>query len=145
MEKRFNMQEVQPQAFKAMYALVGYLETTSLTPIHKELIKIRASQINGCAYCLNMHTRDALRIGETTQRIFLLDAWKEVNGLYTEEEKAILAVTEEVTLIPQGLSDDTYQRAEQLLGKESLAQVIMAVVVINAWNRISISTRKELD
>lgn len=138
------MQEVQPQAFKAMLALVAYLETTALTPIHKELIKIRASQINGCAYCLNMHTRDALKHGETAQRIFVLDAWREA-GLFTEEEKAILAVTEEVTLIQKGLSDETYQKAEQLLGKEYLAQVIMAVVTINAWNRIAISTHKALD
>lgn len=138
------MQEVQPQAFKAMMALVGYLETTALTPIHKELIKIRASQINGCAYCLNMHTRDALKHGETAQRIFVLNAWRETD-LYTEEEKAILTVTEEVTLIQKGLSDETYHKAEQLLGREYLAQVIMAVVTINAWNRIAISTRKALD
>lgn len=138
------MQEVQPQAFKAMFALEAYLAGTTLNTIHKELIKIRASQINGCAYCLNMHTRDALKHGETAQRIFVLDAWREA-GLFTEEEKVVLAVTEEVTLIKKGLSDDTYQKAEQMLGKEYLAQVIMAVVTINAWNRIAISTHKALD
>ncbi|MBL7712426.1 MAG: carboxymuconolactone decarboxylase family protein [Chitinophagaceae bacterium] len=144
MKERFNMQEVQPQAFKAMFALEAYLAGTTLNTIHKELIKIRASQINGCAYCLNMHTRDALKHGETAQRIFVLDAWREA-GLFTEEEKAVLAVTEEVTLIQKGLSDDTYHKAEQMLGKEYLAQVIMAVVTINAWNRIAISTHKALD
>ena len=145
MEQRFDIQEVQPQAYKAMFALETYLAGTALNTTHKELIKIRASQINGCAYCINMHTRDALKRGETTQRIFLLDAWREA-GLFTEEEKIILAVTEEVTLIHKGgVSEESFRKAEQLLGKEYLAQVIMAAVTINAWNRIAISTLKALD
>ncbi|WP_313533349.1 carboxymuconolactone decarboxylase family protein [Sphingobacterium athyrii] len=106
------------------------------------MIKIRASQINGCAFCINMHTSDALKQGETAQRIFLLNAWKET-GLFTEEEKTILAITEEVTLISQnGLSEETYRQAEQLFNENQLAQIIVAVVTINAWNRIVISTRK---
>jgi alkylhydroperoxidase family enzyme len=89
-----------------------------------------------------MHTTDALKQGETAQRIFLLNAWKET-GLFTEEEKIILAITEEVTLISQnGLSDETYRKAEQLFDGNQIAQIIMAVVTINAWNRIVISTKK---
>ena len=141
MEKRVNINETQPQAYKAMYALEGYLATTSLSKVHKELIKIRASQINGCAFCIDMHTKDALKNGETTQRIFLLNAWLESN-LFTEEEKVVLAITEEVTLINnQGLSDVTYQNAEQLFDESYIAQIIVAVATINAWNRIAISTK----
>jgi AhpD family alkylhydroperoxidase len=116
------------------------LKTTALDPTHKELIKIRASQINGCAYCLDMHTKDAVKSGETTQRIFLLNAWKETH-LFTREEKIILALTEAITLIhQQGVPDSLYREAESVLGASYLAQVIMAVVTINAWNRIAIST-----
>jgi AhpD family alkylhydroperoxidase len=140
MNNRVNISETEPQAYKAMYALEGYLRSTSLNKTHRELIKIRASQINGCAFCLNMHTRDALKQGETTQRLFLLNAWKE-SGLFTEEEKVILALTEEITLIHQnGVSPETYQKAAQLLNKNYMAQVIMAIVTINAWNRIAIAT-----
>ena len=143
MEQRVNIQAAQPQAFKAMLGLESYLQTTQLSKIQKELIKIRASQINGCAFCIDMHTRDARKLGETEQRIYLLNAWRETD-LFTEEEKTLLALTEEVTLInANGVTDKTYQRAEQLFGKEYVAQIIMAIVTINAWNRIAISTKME--
>ena len=143
MEKRININEVEPQAYKAMYALEGYMATSQLSKTHKELIKIRASQINGCAFCIDMHTKDALKYGETNQRIFLLNAWRETD-LFTEEEKVILAITEEITLIHNcGLSDETYQKAEQFFDKNTIAQIIMAVVTINAWNRIAVSTQLE--
>jgi len=143
MNTRVNINETEPQAFKAMYALEGYLATTQLSKIQKELIKIRASQINGCAFCIDMHTKDALKYGETTQRIFLLNAWRETQ-LFSEEEKAILAITEEITLITnKGLSDVTYAKAEQFFDQNQIAQIIMAVVTINAWNRIAISTNLE--
>jgi AhpD family alkylhydroperoxidase len=140
---RVNINETEPQAFKAMYALEGYLTTIQLSKIQKELIKIRASQINGCAFCIDMHTKDALKYGETTQRIFLLNAWNETQ-LFSEEEKVILAITEEITLITnKGLSGETYAKAEQFFDKNQIAQIIMAVVTINAWNRIAISTHLE--
>ena len=143
MANRINIKETEPKAYKAMYGLEGYLATTQLHKTHKELVKIRASQINGCAFCIDMHTKDALQHGETAQRIFLLNAWQETE-LFTEEEKAILAITEEVTLIhSRGLSEETYKKAEQLFDKPSIAQIIMAVVTINAWNRIAISTKME--
>jgi AhpD family alkylhydroperoxidase len=143
MEKRVNINATEPQAYKAMYALEGYLANSQLTKTHKELIKIRASQINGCAFCIDMHTKDALKNGETNQRIFLLDAWRETS-LFTEEEKVLLAITEEVTLIQHGgLSAETYKKAEQIFDNNYIAQIIMAVVTINAWNRIAISTHLE--
>lgn len=143
MDKRVNIHETEPKAYKAMYALEGYLATTQLSKTHKELIKIRASQINGCAYCIDMHTKDALKNGETNQRIFLLDAWRETS-LFTEEEKVVLAITEEVTLIHnEGLSEKTYQKAETVFDKNYIAQTIIAVATINAWNRIAISTQME--
>ena len=143
MEKRININEIEPQAIKAIYALEGYLATTQLSTTHKELIKIRASQINGCAFCIDMHTKDALKYGETNQRIFLLNAWRETN-LFTEEEKVILAITEEITLIHnRGLSTETYQKAEQFFDKNTIVQLIMAVVTINVWNRIAVSTQLE--
>ncbi len=142
MEKRIDIQQLEPDAFKAMFALENYLQNSRLSKTHFDLIKIRASQINGCAFCINMHASDALKQGETAQRIFLLNAWKDT-GLFTEEEKTILAMTEEVTLISQnGLSEQTYRLAEQFFDENQIAQIIMAVVTINAWNRIVISTRK---
>ena len=141
--ERVNINETEPKAYKAMYALEGYLAATQLSKTQKDLIKIRASQINGCAFCIDLHTKDALKNGETVQRIFLLNAWRETD-LFTEEEKAILAITEEITLINNGgLSDETYQKAAQFFDENYIAQIIMAVVTINAWNRIAISTKME--
>lgn len=141
MEKRLNIQEVQPEAYKAMLALEKYLATTQLQKNYKELIKIRASQINGCAFCIDMHTKDALKGGETAQRIFLLSAWREAPNMFTEEEKLVLTMTEEVTLIHQhGLSEETYSKAHELFGTEYTAQLLMMIITINAWNRIAIST-----
>ncbi len=123
-----------------MYALEGYFKTTPLTSTHKDLIKIRASQINGCAYCIDLHTKDALKNGETAQRIFMLNAWRETD-FFTEEEQVVLAMSEEVTLIhKQGLTEETYKKAEQVFDQHYIAQIIMAIATINAWNRIAIST-----
>lgn len=144
MSTRVNIQQVEPAAFKAMYALEGYLQTTQVSKTHKDLIKIKASMINGCAYCINMHTKEAKKNGETEQRIYLLSAWRETS-LYTEEERAILALTEEITLIQNHVSDETYKKAEQLFGAAHLAQIIMVIVTINAWNRIAIASELPLD
>ncbi|HKK43944.1 MAG TPA: carboxymuconolactone decarboxylase family protein [Balneolaceae bacterium] len=139
MSDRINLRKLAPDAYKIMYNFEQYLAQSSLTDRHKELIKIRASQINGCAYCLDMHTKDARNAGESEQRLYLLSAWRETS-LFTNEEKAILALTEEMTKIQNGVSEATYNRALQLLGKEYLAEVMMAVIIINAWNRIGVST-----
>jgi len=145
MEKRINISKVEPQAFKAMLGLESYLAKAEISGTLKELIKIRASQINGCAYCLDMHTRDALKNGETNERIFILSAWKEALEFFTEEEQAALAMTEEVTLIQQfGLSEETYQKASKVFNENQIAQIIMAIVTINAWNRIAVSTHLKI-
>lgn len=144
MKQRIDIQELEPNGYEAMLSLENYLQNSQLSKTHLELIKIRASQINGCAFCINMHTSDALKQGETAQRIFLLNAWHEAE-LFTEEEKTVLAITEEVTLITvNGLSDKTYQQAKLFFTENYIAQIIMAVVTINAWNRIAISTRKAI-
>lgn len=140
MQKRVNINSAEPAALKAMMGLETYLSNISISKTLKELIKIRASQINGCAYCIDMHTKDALKNGETNQRIFLLNAWKETNGIFTDEERAVLAITEEVTLIQQkGLTDETYEKALQFFNENQIAEIIMAVITINAWNRIALS------
>ncbi|PWS32375.1 carboxymuconolactone decarboxylase family protein [Pedobacter paludis] len=140
MKNRIDIQKVEPAAYQAMYALEKYLAGGLLNPVHKELIKLRASQINGCAFCINMHTIDARKMGETEQRLYLLSAWRETT-LFTEEEQAILALTEEVTLIANHVFDATYQRVSKLFDEHYVAQIIMAIVTINAWNRIAISSK----
>ena len=140
MENRINIQKVEPAAYQAMFGLEKYLSTSKVDPILLELIKMRASQINGCAFCLNMHSTDARKIGETEQRLYLLSAWRETN-LFTEKEQAIIALTEEVTLIANHVSDATYQKAAGFFNENELAQIIMAIVTINAWNRIAITSK----
>lgn len=141
MSTRFNMAEINAAAYQAGIGMEKALQNSFLTPVQKELIKIRASQINGCAFCLDMHTKDALKYGETPQRIFLLNAWKDARELYSEEEQVILAIAEEVTLISEkGLSEETYRKAKQVFGETQIADIIMATVTINMWNRIAIST-----
>jgi AhpD family alkylhydroperoxidase len=139
METRININEIDPTAYKAMYALEEYIQKSGLYKKLYELIKIRASQINGCAYCLDMHTKDARKLGETEQRIYVLPAWRETN-FFNEEEQAVLALTEEVTNIQAHVSTATYQKAIKILGEQRTVEVIMAAVTINAWNRIAITT-----
>ena len=140
MNPRLNLEKLEPEAFKAMYGLVKYMGTTKLSHTQLTLMEIRASQLNGCAFCLDMHTRDARQHGETEQRLYLLNAWRETT-LFTPEEQALLALTEEVTFISRGgVSDATYQQAVTALGEPLVAQAIMMIVTINAWNRIAIAT-----
>nr|WP_315248855.1 carboxymuconolactone decarboxylase family protein [uncultured Flavobacterium sp.] len=139
MKPRIVIPTVAPEAYQALMNLESYISKTSLTPTHKELIKIRASQINGCAFCINMHTADARKYGETEQRIYLISAWREAD-IYTEEEKAILALTEEVTLISNHVSEATYQNAARLFDEKYLAEIILAIITINSWNRFAITT-----
>ncbi|MBN7811079.1 carboxymuconolactone decarboxylase family protein [Algoriphagus sp. H41] len=144
METRLQIDQVEPKGYQSLFPIEKYLQQSQLTHTHKELIKIRASQINKCAFCIDMHTKDALAQGESLQRILLLNAWEETE-LFTPEEKILLKVTEEVTLIAEsGLSSETYTQAVQVLGENYLAQAIMAIIAINAWNRLSVSTLKPI-
>ncbi len=144
MENRIQIDLVEPEAFKAMYALEEYIQQSSLNKSQKELIKIRASQLNDCTFCIDMHTKDAIKNGETQQRLFLLSAWRETN-LFTEEEKILMQITEEITLIHKnGLSNETYKKAITFFNENQLSQIIMTIVTINAWNRIAKSTQKPI-
>ncbi|WP_298794717.1 carboxymuconolactone decarboxylase family protein [uncultured Allomuricauda sp.] len=144
MDKRIQIDVTEPISFNAMYAFGSIIMQSELSNTHKELINIRASQLNGCAFCLDMHTKDAMKNGETKERVFLLDAWKETT-IFSEEEKIILQITEEITMIQdQGLSAKTYKKAIERFDEKYLALIIMAVVNINAWNRIAISTHKPI-
>lgn len=141
MSTRLNIAKTDAAAYKAMLGLVSYLQNISLSHTWQELIKIRASQINGCAHCLDLHTKDAAKLGETPQRIYLLNAWREALELYSNEEQVILEITEEITLIHQkGLSEEVYNKAKQIFTEAQIAEIIMTVVIINSYNRIGIST-----
>jgi AhpD family alkylhydroperoxidase len=113
----------------------------SLDPLLFELVRVHASHINGCAYCIDMHSKDALAKGETVQRLVSLPAWRET-GYYTDAERAALALTEAITRISEdGVPDEVYHAAAEHFSDEDLAQLIAVIVVINAWNRISITSR----
>ncbi|STZ47744.1 Argininosuccinate synthase [Myroides odoratimimus] len=145
MKKRIDLSNVVSSGYKRIIALDSFVQNSDLDKTHLELIKVRASQINGCAYCLNLHTRDAMNQGETAQRIFLLNAWRETE-LFTEEERTILAMTEEITLISErGLTEETYEMATKLFNEEYIGFIIMAIITINAWNRVAVSTHKPID
>ncbi|HNF30041.1 MAG TPA: carboxymuconolactone decarboxylase family protein [Chitinophagaceae bacterium] len=139
--KRITINKATPKAFDAMLVLEEFGKTCSIHPILKELIKIRASILNGCAYCLDMHTEDAISLGENARRINAVSVWHE-SHLFNEEERTVLRITDEVTKIAdKGLTDSTYQKAIELFGESATAEIIMLIVTINAWNRIAVSTR----
>lgn len=140
METRINIEKTEPAGYRAILGLEKFIESTPLTKKHKDLIKIRASQINGCAFCIDMHTKEARKAGETEQRIYALNAWRDT-PFFTEEERAILALTEEVTSISNHVKDETYEQAAKVLDESYLAQVILAIITINVWNRIGITTK----
>ncbi|EHA1081990.1 TPA: carboxymuconolactone decarboxylase family protein [Photobacterium damselae] len=141
MQHRFDLSALEPKAYKPMLGLEGYLDQTDLEPKLKELIKIRSSIINGCAFCIQMHTDKAKSLGETDHRLFAVAAWKE-SPLFTDEERAVLALTDEVTEIAKGgVSEEVYQACIKLMGEHKTAQCLMQIVTINAWNRIALTTR----
>jgi AhpD family alkylhydroperoxidase len=141
MKPRLNPYQASPEAMKAVAALEAYVKGSGLEPSLIELIKTRASQINGCAYCLHMHTRDARAKGESEERLYLLDAWRE-SPLYTDRERAALAWTEAVTLVSQThVPDEVYEAARRYFSEEELVKLTIAVATINTWNRILISFR----
>jgi AhpD family alkylhydroperoxidase len=140
MQERMSLGKVVPAAYDAMLGLENYVNSTGLDRSLLELIKIRASQLNGCAFCLDMHTKDARKNGETEQRIYALNAWRET-PFYTAEERAVLAFTEAVTLISANhVPDSVYEEMEKYYNDEKIAQILMAIITINAWNRIGITT-----
>lgn len=146
---RISLKSAQPGVAKQMVALSGAAEQAAtaagLDQQLLELVKIRASQINGCAYCLAMHTRDARKLGETDQRLDVLAAWREA-ALYTEQERAALELTETITALSahRDVPDDIYAAATAVFDEAQYAAVVWCVIVINAWNRVAVSGRADL-
>ncbi|ACZ87999.1 carboxymuconolactone decarboxylase family protein [Streptosporangium roseum] len=137
---RMNLSLVAPKVFKAVLALDA-VARQGLDPVLVELVQIRASQVNRCAYCIDYHTGDARRAGESEARIYQLSAWHE-SSLYTAKERAALALTEAMTLLPQGITDAVYDEAARHFDDKELAQLIALIFTVNAWNRMNVTTRK---
>lgn len=140
MQARLEL-SANPAAYRAMMQLSHYVQGCGLEPTLLELIKIRASQINGCAFCIDMHTKDARLQGETEQRIYALNGWRET-PFFTPEERAVLAFTEAVTLISTNhVSDAVYQEVSQYFSDQQIADLLLTIATINSWNRIAIASR----
>ena len=138
MEPRLNPYKASPKGYQAMAAFQAFVDSCGLEKLMMELVKMRASQINGCAYCLDMHSKDARALGETEQRLYLLNAWRE-SPFYSERERAALEWTEAITLISGShISDEIYERVTKQFNPEELANLTLAIVAINGWNRLSI-------
>jgi AhpD family alkylhydroperoxidase len=141
MSPRLNPQKVSPAAYQAMYGLEMFVRKSNLEHSLIELVKMRASQINGCAYCIDMHSKDARAAGETEQRLYALNAWRET-PFFTDRERAALAWTEAVTMVSRDqVPDPVYEEARQQFSDEELVVLTMAVVAINGWNRLAIAFR----
>ncbi len=141
MKPRLNAYQVAPDTIKALGALEAQVQGSGLEQSLIELVKTRASQINGCAFCINMHTQDARKHGETEQRLYLLNAWRE-SPVYTDRERAALAWTEAVTLVSEThVPDDVYEEVRKQFSDVETVNLTMLVATINAWNRIAISFR----
>lgn len=141
MEARLNYAKAAPKGYRAILPLDNYVEQCGLEPLLLELVKMRASQLNGCAYCLDMHSKDARAQGESEQRLYGLSAWREA-PYYTERERAALWWTEEVTLVHQNhVSDAVYNEVRQYFSEEEVVNLTLAVVIINTWNRLAITFR----
>jgi AhpD family alkylhydroperoxidase len=141
MEPRLNYQTASPEAIKGMYELEHYVHSSGLDPKLLHLIKTRASQMNGCAFCLDMHTKDARAVGESEQRLYALNAWRET-PFFTDQERAALAWTEALTNIQQGHApDDVYQELSRHFSEKDIIALTLAITTINAWNRIAIGFR----
>ena len=141
MQPRMNPYQAAPEAMKAMAALESYVQKCGLEASLIELVKTRASQTNGCAFCIHMHTHDARGRGETEERLYLLDAWHE-SPLYSERERAALAWTEALTLISETHAPDAvYDEVRRQFAEDELVKLTLLVATINAWNRIAISFR----
>jgi AhpD family alkylhydroperoxidase len=142
MDERMNFSKVSPAGFRAVYGVENYVQgVLDHTLLH--LIKVRASMLNGCAYCLNMHTTDALKEGETSQRLFGLAAWHD-SSFYDERERAALALTDSVTILERGgVPDDVWNAALEEFGEEGTANVVLAIGIINLWTRLNVATRRQ--
>jgi AhpD family alkylhydroperoxidase len=145
MTQRLDIHAVDPQAHKAVYALERYVRESGLDPRLYELVKIRASQLNGCAFCLDMHTRDARKLGEAQRRLDVLSAWREAPELFTDAERAALAFTEAVTRIGDaGVPDQVWNDVAAQFDEPGTVHLLMAIAAINVWNRLAVATHQRL-
>lgn len=142
---RLTIPEVDPQAYTPLYALEKHLRAGSLGENLLALVKMRASQLNGCAYCLNMHPREARKAEVSQQKLDVLAGWHEAPDLYTDRERAALRLTEQVTLIAGGVSEEVWEAAAAVFSEQERAELLMAIAAINTWNRLAIATRQQLD
>jgi AhpD family alkylhydroperoxidase len=141
MQQRIDLTKVSPAAYQALTALQSYVEQSGLDAKLFELIKIRASQINGCAFCLAMHTRDARKLGETEDRMHLLNAWREA-PVYSARERAALGWIEAITLVTQGhVPDEAFEAVRKQFSEKEIVDLTVAALAINNWNRIAIAFR----
>jgi len=143
MKPRLDIGAVSPAAYRSMLGLEKFIHESGIEPKLVHLLKMRASQINGCAYCLDMHSKDARAEGETEQRLYGLDAWREA-PYYSDRERAALEWTEALTQITDGhVSDDVYERAKRQFSEKELVGLALIAVAINGWNRLAIAFRSE--
>ena len=143
--QRLSVSDVDPEAYKGMLAIEKYVHAGDLEPKTLHLLKIRASQINGCAYCLDIHTTESRKDGEDQRRLDVLSAWREASSWFTEAEQAVLEFTEQVTLIGKGgVSDEVWTRVRASYTENQIVRLLMAISAINVWNRLAISTHQEL-
>jgi AhpD family alkylhydroperoxidase len=142
MKSRMDYASIAPEGAKAMSALENYIKRSGLEPALLDLVKTRASQINGCAYCLDMHTKEARARGETEQRLYALAAWRET-PFFTARERAALAWTEAVTCVAEThIPDEGYAPAREHFTEKELADLTLAIISINGWNRLAVAFRK---
>jgi AhpD family alkylhydroperoxidase len=142
MERRLDYSKAAPGSMQAMYRLQKYVEESGLERSLLELVKTRVSQINGCAFCIDMHTKDARALGESEQRLYALNAWRET-PFYTERERAALAWAETVTLISQTHApDEEFEAVRAQFSEEEVVKLTMAIITINGWNRLAIAFRQ---
>ena len=142
MKKRIDMGKTFPEAYKTMDAFDKLIANVSVNKWHLEMIRIKASIINGCAYCVDCHSQDAQKLDINPRKISLITSWREAGDVFDVYEQNILLLTEEVTLIHQkGISDDVYNKCIDLFGEKQTAELIMAIITINAWNRIGVGLK----
>ncbi len=140
--ERINVHRLEPRPYEILIEMEKYIATMEIPYLLRELIKIRVSQINKCAYCLDMHTQDARKAGETEQRIYAVSAWEE-SPLFTDKERAALAFAEEITKISEdGVTDATFKNMQVYFSDKQIAQMIIVVNQINFWNRIAVTTKQ---
>ncbi|RJL20390.1 carboxymuconolactone decarboxylase family protein [Bailinhaonella thermotolerans] len=144
MQARMDVQKAAPEGYQALIALETYIARSGVPHSTLELVRLRASQINGCGFCVDMHSRDAKRAGETDERLWAVAAWRE-SPYFTDEERAALALTEAATRLadnPHGVPDEVWDEAADHYDEEALAAIVMTITAINAWNRINVTVRR---